>query len=222
VTTRGVALAAGLLTPAAWLLWAERLDAGWQPVLAAAGLWWLAAVQATWRVWLPVAVTLLALGLALPPRAPRWPAVREPAEPDGVAPAAERAVPAGRPDQPDRASRWVGERLAFARTPAGAAALAAEREAARTGDGGSPESPSAGTVAGSDPAPVPETEAAGENADDAPQPAPETQEPPREPTPAPPRVVAPGSVPAPPRTVWEAFAPLHQEAAGDDADDAAA
>ena len=73
MTTRGIALAAGLAVPAAWLWWAEHLDAGWSPVLATAGLWWLAALRATWSVWLPAVVMVVALWLALPPQAPRRP-----------------------------------------------------------------------------------------------------------------------------------------------------
>jgi hypothetical protein len=71
VPVRGLALAVGVLTPAAWLLWAEHLAGGWRPVLASAGLWWLAALQATWPVWLPAAVAVGALWLAIPPRVPR-------------------------------------------------------------------------------------------------------------------------------------------------------
>ena len=71
VTARGIALAVGLLSPAAWLLWAEHLAGGWRTVLATAGLWWLAALQATWPVWLPAVVVAGALWLAIPPRVPR-------------------------------------------------------------------------------------------------------------------------------------------------------
>jgi hypothetical protein len=92
MTPRGRALAVGVLTPPAWLLWAERLDAGWPTVLASAGLWWLAALQATWRVWLPAAETLGALWLALPPRPPRWTAAREPAAPPLPPPVGTGAV----------------------------------------------------------------------------------------------------------------------------------
>jgi hypothetical protein len=145
VTPRGLALAVGLLTPAAWLLWAEHLAGGWRLVLATAGLWWLAALEATWPVWLPAAVTLLALGLAMPPRLPRRWDAEEPAEPrplppagpvDGVAAGTDGAAPDGGPDP---ARRWVAELLAFARTPEGAAALAAEREADRIAGARSPE-----------------------------------------------------------------------------------
>jgi hypothetical protein len=243
VTARGIALAIGVLTPAVWLLWAEHLAGGWRTVLASAGLWWLAALQATWPVWLPAAVALLALGLALPPRAPRRPVFREPAAPrlpppagpaeggaDGVT---ERAASEARPDpaRPDAARRWVAELLAFARTPEGAAALAAEREAAR-GAGAAESAPAgAGGAGGSDPAPTPTPEVDEEEGeqeeeldedgedDDA---EPEVREPAQESTPAPPRAVAPGSAPAPPRTVWEAFAAPDQEDddAEDDEDDA--
>jgi hypothetical protein len=72
---------------------------------------------------------------------------------------------------------------------------------------------------------MPEGEGEGEAAAaGAPEPVtePDVREPARDPTPAPPRVVVPGSVPTPIRTVWEAFAPLDQEAAEDEADDDAA
>ena len=81
VTMRGIALAVGVLTPAVWLLWAEHLAGGWRTVLATAGLWWLAALHATWPVWLPAAVALLTLWLAIPPRAPRRWGAQEPAAP---------------------------------------------------------------------------------------------------------------------------------------------
>ena len=227
MTTRGIALAVGLAVPAVWLLWAEHLDVGWQPVRASAGLWWLAALQATWRVWLPAGVAAAALWLALPPRPSRRRGVRTPAPPaalgDGVV---GRTAPSDWPD-PARLSLtgWRG----LSRTPEGAAALAAAQEAARRAGAGrsAPEaatSEAAGDGVKSDPAPTPEVGVGGEEAEaaDAPEPAPETQEAAQEPTPAPPRVVVPGSAPAPPRTVWEAFAPLHQEAAEEnDADDAA-
>jgi hypothetical protein len=71
VPVRGFALAVGVLTPAAWLLWAEHLAGGWRTVLATAGLWWLAALQATWPVWLPAGVVAGALWLAIPPQGPR-------------------------------------------------------------------------------------------------------------------------------------------------------
>ena len=223
VTTRGIALAVGLLTPAAWLLWAERLDAGWPAVLATAGLWWLAALQATWRVWLPAGVTAGALWLALPPRAPRRRGVQAPAEalPPAGAGVAAGADPEGRPDL---ARRSPAELIVRSRTPEGAATLAAEGEAAR-GAGPWALEPMAEPAAAReiDSAPPPEGEGEGEGAEEgAPEPEPDTQESTQEPTPAPPRAVVPRSVPAPPRTVWEAFAPLHQETAEEnDADDAA-
>ena len=102
MTTRGIALAVGLTVPAAWLWWAEHLDAGWSPVLATAGLWWLAALRATWSIWLPAVVMVVALWLALPPRAPgpggaaRIPVAGRPAPP---APSATPAV-RERPQEP--------------------------------------------------------------------------------------------------------------------------
>jgi hypothetical protein len=217
VTTRGIALAVGLAVPAAWLLWAERLDAGWQPVLTSAGLWWLAAFQATWRVWLPAGVAAAALWLALPPRTPRRRGVRTPAPPaaldDGVA---GGTAPS---DWPDPARLSLTEWRVLSRTPEGAAVLAAAQEAAR-GVGARPPEPEpvAGDAGRSAPVPPPEAEdVAAEDAGDAPAPTPASREVPQDPTPAPPRVVVPGSVPAPPRTVWEAFAPLHQEDPDEDA-----
>jgi len=223
VTTRGIALAVGLAVSAAWLLWAEHLDAGWRPVLASAGLWWLAALQATWRVWLPAGVAAAALWLALPPRTPRRRGVRTPAPPeaidDGVA---GRTAPS---DWPDPARLSLTEWRVLSRTPEGAAALAAAQEAARRAGAGRPGAAAAtsdadGDGGGSDPTPTPGVGEADEA--DAPEPAPKTQEAAQEPTPAPPQVVVPGSVPAPPRTVWEAFAPLDQEDEAGEADDAAA
>src|SRR5215207_6737120 len=97
VTARGIALAVGVLTPAAWLLWAEHLAGGWRPVLAAAGLWWLAALQATWPVWLPAVVVAGALWLAIPPGVPRRRRLSGlsvvPAAPAPVAPPARAAAP---------------------------------------------------------------------------------------------------------------------------------
>ena len=93
VTARGIALAVGVLTPAAWLLWAEHLAGGWWAVLATASLWWLAALHATWPVWLPAVVVVGALWLAIPPRVPRrqrLPVV--PAAPSPVAPPEARAA----------------------------------------------------------------------------------------------------------------------------------
>ena len=105
MTTRGIALAAGLAVPAAWLWWAEHLDAGWSPVLATAGLWWLAALRATWSVWLPAVVMVVALWLALPPQAPRRPVQAPGARPTGSArpaPPAPSATPTVRelPQEP--------------------------------------------------------------------------------------------------------------------------
>jgi hypothetical protein len=236
VTARGIALAVGVLTPAVWLLWAEHLDAGWPTVLASAGLWWLAALQATWRVWLPAAVTLLALWLALPPRPPpRWDA-QEPPEappPPGTGPGeAERAVSAG---EADAARRGVAELLAFARTPEGFAALEAEREAARaapigprepepTVSGGGEPDRAGAAIAPDDEEADAEDDAEGDGDDEAGGAAedgdetPAGQDPPRDP----PRAVGPASGPAPPRTVWEAFALLDQESEEDEGDDDAA
>jgi hypothetical protein len=158
VTTRGIALAVGLAVPAAWLLWAERLDAGWQPVLATAGRWWLAALQATWRVWLPAGLAAVALWLALPPRPPRRRGGRTPAPPE----ATDEGV-AGRPapsDWPDPARLSLADWRVRSRTPEGAAALAAAQAAARSAGAGRPESAAAtrdaaGDGGGSDPAPTP-------------------------------------------------------------------
>jgi hypothetical protein len=94
---RGIALAVGVVTPAAWLWWAEHLAGGWRPVLATASLWWLAALQATWPVWLPAAVSVGALWLALPPRVPRRRrSAVVPAAPSPGAPPAAAAAPAVR------------------------------------------------------------------------------------------------------------------------------
>jgi hypothetical protein len=64
---RQVSLAVALLTAAAWLLWAEHAGGGGRVVLATAALWWAAALQATWRVWLPAVVVLAGLYAAIPP-----------------------------------------------------------------------------------------------------------------------------------------------------------
>jgi hypothetical protein len=100
VTARGIALAVGVLTPAAWLLWAEHLAGGWRAVLATAGLWWLAALHATWPVWLPAVVGVGALWLAIPPRVPRRQRLSGLsvvlAAPSPVAPPEAAAVPAAR------------------------------------------------------------------------------------------------------------------------------
>ena len=112
------------------------------------------------------------------------------------------------------ARRSPAELIVRSRTPEGAATLAAEGEAAR-GAGTWALEPMAEPAAAReiDSAPPPEGEGEGEGAEEgAPEPEPDTQESTQEPTPAPPRAVVPGSVPAPPRTVWEAFAPLDQEA----------
>jgi hypothetical protein len=236
-------------------------------VLASAGLWWLAALQATWPVWLPAAVALLALWLAIPPRPPRRWGGHAPAEPPAptVAPAAESSA---RTSLSDWHRLTLAERIMFSRTPEGAAALAAEqREAARRAGVRAPEPGEAtGGAGGEDPAagaPAPEVEAGAPAPDDAgeegeeereeeregndggledgagpddedgkdgdaeaaeaaEEEAPEGQDPPQDPTPAPPRAVGPASGPAPPRTVWEAFALLHQEDDDDEGDDDAA
>jgi hypothetical protein len=219
MTPRGLALAVGLLTPAAWLLWAEHLAGGWRTVLATAGLWWLAALRATWPVWLPAAVALLALWLALPPRPPRRRDAQEPAE---AAPAAPAGVAAdGRLDLADMARLSPAEWRALSRTPEGAAALAAEREAAR-GAGARPFAPAeaAGGAGGEDPALAPGVEAAAGDGEGGGE---DEREPKgQDPTQDPPRVVGPASGPAPPRTVWEAFALLDQEDEEDEGDDDAA
>jgi hypothetical protein len=139
VTARGIALAVGVLTPPLWLLWAEHLAGGWRTVLASAGLWWLAALQATWPVWLPAAVTLGALWLALPPRPPHRRGGHAPAEPP-----APTVAPAGESGARTALSDWhrltLTERIMLSRTPEGAAALAAEqREAARRAGVRAPE-----------------------------------------------------------------------------------
>jgi hypothetical protein len=213
---RGIALAVGLTTAAAWLGWAEHLAGGWRPVLATAGLWWLAALEATWRVWLPAVVTVVALWLALPPRAPRRRAFREPAAPippaasgaaDGVA---EEADPGGRPGH---APLSLAQLIVLSRVPEGAAALAAQVATAPGGGARSLEPEAAANGAGEIDqvrAPVPEPE-------DEDTPEPDAREPAHEPTPERPQVVTPASVPTPVRTVWEAFTPLDQEAEDDDA-----
>jgi hypothetical protein len=232
VTARGIALAVGVLTPAVWLWWADHVAGGWRTVLATAGLWWLAALGATWGVWLPAAVALLALWLAIPPRVPRRPAaLEEPAEPVPSAPAGVAAD--GRLD-PARLS--LEEWRVLSRTPEGAAALAAAQEAARTaGAGPSPSAPPDASTGSGERAPAPEVEGVapddadeeGEDPDreeegDHEDETPEGQDPPRDP----PRVVGPASVPAsgpaPPRTVWEAFALRDQEDGEDAGDDDAA
>jgi hypothetical protein len=140
---------------------------------------------------------------------------------------AEHAAPNGGPDP---ARRWVEELLAFARTPEGAAALEAEREAARADDGGAPE-PEAGGAGVADPAPEAadedeeepvegddQAEDGDDEGDDDDADGPEGQDPAQDPT----RVVGPAPGPAPPRTVWEAFAWLDQEGGEDEGDDDAA
>lgn len=71
MTRREVALALALTALGVWLLWAGRQEGGPRTVLATTWLWWWAALQATWRVWLPAGVVLAGLSVALPPRVPR-------------------------------------------------------------------------------------------------------------------------------------------------------
>jgi hypothetical protein len=134
MTRHTAALTLALLVLALWLLWATRQDGGAHGVLLTDGLWWGAALQATWRVWVPAAAVLAGLYAAVPPRAPRRPSLRL-------------------------------VRAAAPRVPAIAPAPAAIADREPTHD------------------PTQETSQA----------------------------VTPGSTPAPVRTVWEVFAPLHQE-----------
>jgi hypothetical protein len=76
MTRREVALALALTVLGLWLLWAGRQEGGPRTVLATAGLWWLAALKATWPVWAPASVVLVGLAAAIPPRAARRPQLR--------------------------------------------------------------------------------------------------------------------------------------------------
>ena len=68
-----MALALALTVLGCWLLWAGRQEGGPRTVLATAGLWWLAALKATWQVWVPAGVVLGGLYVAIPPRRRRTP-----------------------------------------------------------------------------------------------------------------------------------------------------
>jgi hypothetical protein len=93
MTRREMALCLALAVVGCWLLWAGRQEGGPRTVLTTAGLWWWAALQATWRVWVPAIVVVGGLVAAIPPRVPRRPQLRlvraaaEPAPVPTIAPA---------------------------------------------------------------------------------------------------------------------------------------
>ena len=245
VTVRGIALAVGVLTaPAVWLLWAEHLA-------RAGGRCWPPRGCGGWPPCRrPGASGSPRRGAGRPvagPPAPDAPPAETPRSPPhrrppaaGLAEGADGAAAVAVTGRTWPACRWRSWRV-LSRTPEGAAALAAE-QAGRPGAGArAPEPVPASGDAGEDPAPAPEVERGrapeaarkgrrrtgedgrrgrrpGCDGDDRDE-TPEGQDPPQDP----PRAVGPASGPAPPRTVWEAFAWLDQEEtedAGDD-DDAA-